>query len=107
MPQRIPSHVPVRLKAKIRDHKDVARPSAAQRGYCNKAWYATRQQVLVRDAWQCQDCGRVCADKREAHVDHVTPKAQGGQDTLDNLRTLCIRCHGRKTAQEQRRNASG
>jgi 5-methylcytosine-specific restriction protein A len=59
-----------------------------------------RQRVLVRDAWACQQCGRVCADKREAHVDHITPKAQGGQDVMENLRTLCIRCHGRKTAKE-------
>ena len=59
-----------------------------------------RQRVLVRDAWACQQCGRVCADKREAHVDHVTPKAQGGQDVMENLRTLCIRCHSRKTAKE-------
>jgi len=61
-----------------------------------------RQRVLVRDAWACQECGRVCADKREAHVDHITPKAQGGQDAMENLRTLCVRCHGRKTRQEQR-----
>ena len=64
-----------------------------------------RQRVLVRDAWACQQCGRVCADKREAHVDHITPKAQGGQDVMENLRTLCIRCHGRKTRQEQNASA--
>lgn len=100
MPARMPSHRPPRLRTQPR-RDDSARPNAAARGYCSKAWYALRQRVLVRDAWQCQECRRVCADKREAHVDHIVPKAQGGQDVLENLRTLCIRCHGRKTRQEQ------
>jgi 5-methylcytosine-specific restriction endonuclease McrA len=99
MPARIPSHRPPRLRTQPR-RDDSARPNAAARGYCSKAWYALRQRVLVRDAWACQECGRVCADKREAHVDHITPKAQGGQDVMENLRTLCVRCHGRKTRQE-------
>ncbi len=101
MPQRIPSHKPLRLRtAPKRD--ESGRPNAAQRGYCSRAWYAMRQRVLVRDAWACQECGRVCADKREAHVDHIMPKAQGGLDVMENLRTLCIKCHGRKTRLEQR-----
>lgn len=100
MPQRIPAHIPSRIRT--RDHKEVARPNAAQRGYCNKAWYATRQQVLVRDAWQCQICGRVCAEKREAQVDHIIPKVDGGSDDLSNLRCLCLSCHARKTLSENR-----
>ena len=107
VPQRMPAYVPPRVRERRTKRDDTARPNAAARGYCSKAWSKIRQAVLIRDAWQCQDCGRVCADKREAHVDHVKPKALGGQDTLDNLRTLCIRCHGRKTVQEQRRNAGG
>jgi 5-methylcytosine-specific restriction protein A len=102
MPQRIPTHRPLRLRTAAR-RDESGRPNAAQRGYCSAAWFKIRQVVLVRDAWQCQECGRVCADKREAHVDHVTPKARGGTDELGNLRTLCVRCHGRKTMQEQRR----
>jgi len=100
MPQRIPAHRPLRLRSSRPKRDDTARPNAAARGYCSAAWFKVRQAVLIRDAWACQDCGRVCADKREAHVDHITPKAQGGQDVMENLRTLCIRCHGRKTRQE-------
>ncbi len=102
MPQRIPTHRPLRLRTAAR-RDESGRPNAAARGYCSAAWLKTRQAVLIRDAWQCQECGRVCAEKREAHVDHVTPKSLGGTDELANLRTLCIRCHGRKTVQEQRR----
>ena len=101
MPQRIPTHRPLRLRtAQRRD--ESGRPNAAARGYCSSAWFKIRQVVLTRDAWQCQECGRVCANKREAHVDHITPKANGGTDDLANLRTLCIRCHSRKTARETR-----
>jgi 5-methylcytosine-specific restriction protein A len=101
MPQRIPTHRPLRLRtAQRRD--ESGRPNAAARGYCSIAWFKIRQGVLTRDAWQCQECGRVCANKREAHVDHITPKVNGGTDDLANLRTLCIRCHSRKTARETR-----
>jgi hypothetical protein len=37
---------------------------------------------------------------RAAHVDHITPKARGGSDLLDNLQTLCATCHQRKTNAE-------
>ena len=69
MPYKIPLHVPARMRARPRD--ESARPNAHQRGYCDNAHKAWRLAVLTRDAWQCQDCGRVCADKREAHADHV------------------------------------
>jgi len=60
--------------------------------------------VLLRDAWQCNGCGCVC--QRFAQADHIKPVSQGG-DRYDvaNGQTLCIRCHGRKTVQEQRQKA--
>jgi 5-methylcytosine-specific restriction endonuclease McrA len=33
---------------------------------------------------------------------HVVPHAEGGPETPENLETLCVRCHGRETAAEQR-----
>lgn len=101
MPTRIPSHRPLRLASSRPQRDESARPNAAARGYCSRSWKSLRQAALIRDAWQCQDCGRVCSDKREAQVDHVIPKAKGGADELGNLRTLCIRCHARKTNAEQ------
>jgi len=100
MPYKIPLHVPARMRARPRD--ESARPNAHQRGYCDKVHRAWRLAVLTRDAWQCNVCGRVCADKREAHADHVVPIVQGGaRYDVANGRCLCIRCHGRKTRQEQ------
>jgi 5-methylcytosine-specific restriction endonuclease McrA len=66
--------------------------------------------VLTRDAWQCQDCGRVCADRREAHADHVSPVVHGTDHCRDGRsrydvaggQCLCMGCHSRKTAKENR-----
>lgn len=107
MPQRIPSHKPPRIRA-ARRRDDSVRPSAAARGYCDRAHRAWRQAVLTRDAWQCRACGRVCSDRREAHADHIVPVAQGGERySIDNGQCLCVRCHGRKTRGEQQAAAAG
>lgn len=37
-------------------------------------------------------------------VDHVVPVAEGGSDDLENLSTLCLRCHAEKTAAQRPRN---
>jgi 5-methylcytosine-specific restriction endonuclease McrA len=84
------------------------RPNAAARGYCDSRHKAWRLAVLTRDAWQCQDCGRVCADRREAHADHVSPVVHGTEVCRDGRsrydvaggRCLCVRCHSRKTNKE-------
>jgi 5-methylcytosine-specific restriction protein A len=107
MPQRSPCHRPLRLRASRPQRDESTRPNAAARGYCSVAWRRLRQAALIRDAWQCQDCGRICTDKREAQVDHVVPKSKGGADELANLRTLCIRCHARKTNAERRDGEGG
>lgn len=62
-------------------------------------WEALRLRVLTRDNWQCRHCGRVCGDRWEAQVDHQIPKKAGGDDSEENLQTLCIRCHLKKTQQ--------
>ena len=60
-----------------------------------------RRQALVRDGYQCRSCAHVVHGKA-AHVDHITPKSQGGTDLLENLQTLCSACHQRKTNRESR-----
>jgi RRXRR protein/HNH endonuclease len=49
-----------------------------------------RIACLMRDGYQCQQCGkRHC--RLEAH--HLVSREQGGKDTLSNLLTLCKICH--------------
>ena len=58
-------------------------------------WKALRLQALDRDGWQCRECG----ERRRLEVDHVLPVATHPHLSFDlsNLRTLCVRCHARKT----------
>jgi 5-methylcytosine-specific restriction endonuclease McrA len=48
-----------------------------------------RQQVLRRDAWRCQRCGAM--SKLEVH--HKQLRSQSGDDSEQNLITLCHPCH--------------
>lgn len=38
-------------------------------------------------------------------ADHVVPLAEGGANTVENLRTLCVRCHKRASAEGAARRA--
>ncbi len=49
-------------------------------------------EVLMRDNWTCQDCGRYT----EAPPHHKIFLSQGGSDTKENMETLCVRCHALK-----------
>ena len=96
MPKAIPSWRPKRMEG--------GRPTKEVAHYRTPDWRARRMRILLRDAMRCQAfrCGRVVSGK-EAHVDHVIPLEEGGTDDDGNLRTLCSRCHGKKTRAEQRR----
>jgi 5-methylcytosine-specific restriction endonuclease McrA len=48
-----------------------------------------RQEVLSRDRWRCQVCGSLAG----VEVHHITPKGRHGDDTEENLITLCTDCH--------------
>lgn len=54
-------------------------------------WKKIRVQVLRRDAYQCTYCGNEATE-----VDHIWPKARGGEDTLDNLVAACKPCNIRE-----------
>jgi len=54
-----------------------------------KDWGRVRRAVLDRDGWRCRECGR--AARLEVH--HKRPLKDGGSNALDNLATLCVRCH--------------
>jgi len=67
------------------------RLGARARGYGSE-WERIRAAHL-RVQPDCVQCGRP-----GSHVDHITPRAQGGTDDAANLQTLCAGCHSRKTA---------
>ncbi|MEW5248904.1 HNH endonuclease [Microbulbifer sp. 2201CG32-9] len=75
------------------------RGSSAKRGYGAK-WRRLRAIIIERDSGLCQACKAEGKYQSGSHVDHITPKAQGGTDEPHNLQLLCVEHHKRKTAQE-------
>jgi 5-methylcytosine-specific restriction endonuclease McrA len=47
------------------------------------------QQVLRRDGWRCQSCGTMS----NLEVHHKEFRSQSGDDSDENLITLCVACH--------------
>ncbi len=53
------------------------------------------QRILDRDGHACRYCGNT---KGPFHFDHVYPVSKGGETSMDNLVTACVRCNLKKNA---------
>ena len=73
--------------------------SRHEAGYDYK-WVKLRLVALKRDGYLCQACKPWPRPAKD--VDHIKPKAEGGEDRLDNLQSLCRECHTAKTTKENR-----
>lgn len=51
-----------------------------------------RFEILKRDSFTCQYCGRKAPDV-ELEIDHIVPVARGGCNDIDNLITACHECN--------------
>ena len=58
-----------------------------------------RFEVLKRDKFTCQYCGKQSPDV-VLHLDHIKPVSKGGKNTLLNLVTSCVDCNLGKVARE-------
>lgn len=54
---------------------------------------STRFDVMKRDGYRCQLCGKQAKDGVKLHVDHIKPLAKGGSNAIKNLQTLCAACN--------------
>ena len=48
-----------------------------------------RQQTLRRDGWRCQSCGAMS----NLEIHHKEFRSHSGDDSEENLITLCSTCH--------------
>lgn len=53
-----------------------------------------RHEVYSRDGYRCLHC----KSRRDLSLDHIYPFSLGGEDTYENLQTLCRPCNARKGA---------
>ena len=63
--------------------------------YNSKNWYKARAMVLYRDNYRCCFCGCNVKGKGLSRVDHIKRRVDFPELSLDldNLQTLCTRCH--------------
>ena len=54
-----------------------------------KKYKALQYAVLKRDDFTCQKCG--CWTTAPPH--HIKFRSSGGSDTMENMITLCMKCH--------------
>jgi hypothetical protein len=52
-----------------------------------------REAVWKRDGGKCILCG----SNKELHFDHIIPWSQGGSNSVENIRVLCIKCNLKKS----------
>jgi 5-methylcytosine-specific restriction endonuclease McrA len=89
------------------------RGTRQERGY-DEPWRKARAECIRRKTFEaatsgesaypiCELCGKPVVDRREIHVDHITP-FKGKDDPLrldhENMRITHMRCHMRRTARQ-------
>ena len=52
-----------------------------------------RKNILLRDSFQCQYCGKT---DLPLTIDHIVPRSRGGEHAWETLITACPRCNSKK-----------
>ena len=53
------------------------------------AYRKLQRKILERDGWRCQACGAMSG----LQVHHIERRSRLGEDSENNLITLCSECH--------------
>lgn len=56
-----------------------------------EVWFEVRKIIWKRDGGKCVRC-RIKLELNECHIDHII-SGKNGSNSLNNLRTLCRKCH--------------
>ncbi len=67
----------------------MIRPDAVPLRLDPISYETLRQQILQRDGWRCQSCGAMS----NLEVHHREFRSHSGEDSEENLITLCAACH--------------
>jgi hypothetical protein len=53
----------------------------------------TREAIFKKDNYKCVNCGLGIKDGIEICADHIKSKDKGGDNSVDNGQTLCMKCN--------------
>lgn len=62
---------------------------------------STKAKLLQMQKGECPRCGLYFRDDDMLEIDHITPTALGGKDTLANKWVYHRHCHDEKTAEDR------
>jgi hypothetical protein len=82
----------------IRALTDGYKPYSWQYQKSNRLDENIRKAVILRDGCKCMECGK---SNRKLEVHHIKPRRLNGSNTLDNLITLCVKCHQKTEGVEE------
>lgn len=82
----------------IRALTDGYKPYNWQYQKSNRLDENIRKAVILRDGCKCQECGR---GNTILEVHHIRPRRLDGPNTLENLITLCPKCHQKTEGHEE------
>lgn len=96
-PRESTAEIPDRpLRHKRLKKKPTSAHRSCSQGSLGAEAIELRRAVFLRDYGTCALCGK---DAREIgwEADHRVPTSLGGKNCLENLRTLCLKCHKKET----------
>ena len=64
---------------------------------CTLRQYHIREEIMERDNYTCQICGKYMPEEIGLQIDHIIPVSKGGKTVRSNLRVLCSKCNGSKS----------
>ncbi len=56
----------------------------------------SRANLLVRDHYTCQYCGKSVKNPKDRTIDHILPRSRGGKTVWENVVLCCRKCNLRK-----------
>ena len=82
----------------IRVLTDGYKPYKWQYQKTNRLDETMRKAVILRDQCKCMECSKT---KCKLEVHHIKPRRFNGSNTLENLITLCEKCHQKTEGKEE------
>jgi len=82
----------ISVSGRITDIEDRKRFARRERNYARADYSNLFVAVGKRDGFHCA----ACATTKSLELDHITPVAQGGETTEENLQLLCRKCNASK-----------